>query len=404
VVAYSENGTGDLVVATIPSGERIATLAPSGSPGSLSVSPDRRQVAFAVEPEFVRHVFVADITAAAIREILPGTGGMMPSFQWGGDWFDYYIEAGGVFRTVVAEAGASVARSLGDDTVDVAGEIVSRTPPRIAYTECSSGSGFSCPRQLVVENVDGTDQAVIGMAPMIVPVAFTPDGQTVITYEQQADGEHLVARDANLGQPTDLGLADPLEVELPRPGGVSPISPDGTEVLTGRNGLLMAVRIDGTGARMIADALPTRAGFTSRGDVLCETVRDLSTTDVGDLRYDLQLYSDGDLVDLWLDQQQCQTPWFASPDGEYVAWSCWDTLSVFHLPDGAIARTGPPAVSILGYDRLDEGLVTAEFTPTSLIYSLYYTTHDGIRTAIGEAWYLDTPLGNVEWPPFSFAP
>lgn len=406
VIAFSETGTGALVVAKVPSGERLAVLAPDGSPGALAIAPDRSQIAFAVEPElFTRRVFVGDIADGTTREVTPGTGEMMPEFRWGGDWFYYYVANGNDFATIVVPPGASAGRELGVSEVDGANEAVSPTQSTIAYTECSSGTGYTCPRELVVESVDGTGRTTIGMAAMIFVVAYTPDGRSVISYEQQTDADafHLIRRDVELGTATDLGPAEPALTQSWQPGGASLLSPDGTEILTARDGALVAIRLDGSGSRVIADVAPTRAGFTGRGDVVGETERDLSTTDVGDLRYDLRVYSGGASVDLWIDQQQCNWPWSVSPDGEYVAWTCFATLSLFHLPDGALVRTGPPTISILGYDRDDLGVVTAEPTD-SRRYDLYYTTHSGERTPLGHAWYQDTPMGNVEWPPFSFAP
>lgn len=402
VVAFSESGTGKLGVVGVPSGTRLQVLEPTGSPGAISVSPDRTQVAFSVEPElFARHVHVGDVATGLIREVTPQTGQSSADFRWGvGGWFRYYSPSG----ILVAEPGSTTARLLGTSTVDLGNELASPTEPRIAYTECSSGSGYECPRQLVSERIDGSQRTVIAMTDgLLWPLAFTHDGTGILVYEERADGYHLIVRAVSTGAETDLGVADPTLAQSWAADGITPISPDGLEVLTVRGPSLIARKLDGTGERLIANALPARAGFTGAGDVVYELERNLSTTHEPDVRHDLVLARGGTSLVLATDEQDCW-PSFTSPGGEHVAWDCSSGISVFRLADGTVERTDADGV-VLGFDRDDLGMVTAHSTGAGpLTYRITYTTHDGDVLALGNVWYQDTPLGFADWRPFSFRP
>jgi hypothetical protein len=223
-----------------------------------------------------------------------------------------------------------------------------------------------------------------------------------VIYEERADGVHLIVHDVAGTTALDLGLAEP---DLPvSGGGLAQLSPDDSEVLTARGAVLVAVRLDGTGERQILDRVPTRAGFTGTGDVLYEIVRNLSQSDVADLRYDQYLAHGGGRTAILEDQEDCDTSWTA-PSGRYLARTCANGTSVFRLPDGALMRRSTSLYGhVLGFDRDEGGIVVAEFRDNLTDYSLHFITHSGVDVLLGEAWYGDTPTGNAEWPPFHFLP
>lgn len=405
LLAFSEADTGALVVVAIPSGERTHTLSPPGAPGALALSPDRARIAYAVEPVLGdRRVLVGELATDQHREV-GVTGELTPAFTWGaGGWFFYGTVIDDVNGTAIVDGDAGPARALPGAFLASGSELASPTEPRIVYVQ--HDDAMDGDRQLVSERADGSQRRVLATAAEIIPVAFTPDGERVLAYEARADGLHLVARAVASGAEVDLGPAQPIggNHELPRRG-PPPVSADGREVLTLRGGALVALRVDGLGARAIADVAPRYAGFTGAGDVVFVVERNLSDDDVPDYHHDLHLEHAGTVTALELDRRGwCEPPTVAA-DGGRLAWACSEVLSIIALPGGAVehedrAPRGLPEV--LGFDRDGSGIVIARHRPPG--YTLHYTAVDGTERHLGDAGYGDTPAGIVEGPPFSFVP
>lgn len=406
ILAYTEADTGRLVVHELGVGER-ASVTPAGPAGSLSVSPGGLEVAYGVVRSATDHaVFVADTATGAAREITPGAGATLPDLRWKGpDWFIFRAADATTSAAMVVAPGASAARPLSPRMVDYGRETGSPTELALVYSECSSGDGLSCPRQLVVEQVDGSGRRVITTADRFAPVAYTADGARIIVHELRGNQIRLVARDLVGDGMVDLGPSDPsLEDRYPV-SGLSRLSPDGTEVLTLRAGALLAVKVDGSGERTIAQAEPIRAGFTDAGDVVYESARG----DFPDFTMDAYVAHGDTTVTLGADVDGC-FPVAVAPGGKRLAWSCATGTTVYGLPGGEVVWTDPQLVTVepLGFGAADRGLVTAQETMATggqpLRFTLHLTTDDGVHQELGQAWAGQTPMGVVSLPSYSFAP
>lgn len=405
ILAYTEADTGRIVVYELGVGERAA-VTPAGPAGTLAVAPAGHEVAYSVRRSATDNaVFVADTVTGTAREITPGAGATLAELRWEGpDWFIYRAFDGVSPSSQVVAPGTTTARSVSPRWIDYGRETGSPTEPAFVYSECVTGNEQSCPRQLVVEHVDGSDRRVIATADRFAPVAYTPDGARILVHELRDGAVRLVARDVVGDGMVDLGASDPTLEDYYLVPGLSRLSPDGTEVLTLRAGALLAVRVDGSGERTIANAAPIRAGFTAAGDVVYEVFAgDFSsfTMDVHVVHGSADSSLGGPIPDCF--------PVVVAPAGDRLAWSCGTGTTVYRLPGGdliwhdAFANTTEP----VGFGAADRGLVTVEHLPVierTQRFTLRYTTDDGVHQELGQAWGGTTPTGVAFPPVYSLAP
>ena len=401
-IAFSDLATGDLVVMDVETrrASRVATeLAAAGS-----LSPDGREAAFAQIPEIPgRHVFVADRATAAAREIRPGTGWYGAAFRWGtGGWFWYVTSedpSGG--KGIVVTPGAVEGRRIGRlDTVTI---VASPVAPLLAYADCTTPPP-SCAGELVVEAPDGSDRRVLAVG-AVQPISFTPDGSALVSYELVGGETHVVWRGLDGASMRDLGPAEglaPIQYPGRSPATTPLLAPDGSEILTVRTEALVALRLDGGGTRSIVDERPARAAFTARGAVLYELV--VNTTpgsDTPEYLTSLWVEEAGQRRPLRLDDPECVAS-HVSPSGSFVAFGCDGRTVVHAVADGSVVLEAEGLAG--GFDRLDEGVVTASFEPPSTYTVHYVRLRGGAAARLGTAGYLLVPRGEVEWPPFDFLP
>jgi hypothetical protein len=133
-LAYADE-SGDLVVVDLESGARRAFTPPRGSPADIAVSLDRRSVAFNAGVDFDRRdMLVASLEDDELREIGPEQGSYP---RWGvGEHFGYRVTSGDAFRDVLVEAGATMAREIGD--FDASSVVFSPVAPLLAADRAAS--------------------------------------------------------------------------------------------------------------------------------------------------------------------------------------------------------------------------------------------------------------------------
>lgn len=264
VVAFSQGGDGDLVVKEVAGGD-ARVIDDAGPFGGIVFSLDGTEMAYA---NANREVFIATLDGD-VRAV-GGTGSYLPGLHWEvGGWLWYSAGAGSRHWTTIVLPGSATTRQVGSiESVRIAGSPVE---PRLAYLDCLERA-YPCLVDLVVERPDGSERVVLATGIVAEGVQFTPDGSRVITAEQRGDEYRAIARAIDgSGSAVDLG---PTRRDMytygPDPG-LSLFSPDGTEILSMDGTTLVALRLDGSGARTIAavgQIYAWRAGFTPAGDVL----------------------------------------------------------------------------------------------------------------------------------------
>lgn len=261
VIAFSRSGTGELVVQQVAERETRA-VDRRGPFGTISFSSDGTELAYVNES---REVFIATLDAD-VRPV-GETGGFMPSLQWeAGGWLWFPDGTSSESSTIIVPPESADPRRLGSPRyVPVAGSPVEA---RLAFLDCNDTS--LC--DLVTERPDGRERLVLATDIAAVGVQFTPDGSHIVIAEQRGDELRAIARPTDgSGPDVDLGLADGDMYRSGAPPGLSLFSPDGSEILSMDGSTLVALRLDGSGAQVVAESGPTypwQAGFTPAGDVL----------------------------------------------------------------------------------------------------------------------------------------
>lgn len=326
-MAFSRSRDGELVVQEIGGGTHVVDRA--GPFGTISFSPDGTELAYVDEK---RQVFVATLDGE-VRAV-GGTGCFMPSLQWEvGGWFWYPEGSSARDSTTVVLPGSAGTRQLdADEFVRVAG---SPTEPRLAYLDCAEALPQSCVSDLVIERPDGSDRVVLASGIAASGVVFSPDGGRIVVAEQRGDQFRAVARPVDgAGPDVDLGPASGQMYVYGPPPGLSLFSPDGEEILSMDGSALVALRLDGGGARTIADPGPTyawHAGFTPAGDVLFMQVvnTEQPPDDTPEFAYTTRVVgADGKARTLRALDPECGIALYAptvatvSADGALIAYDC----------------------------------------------------------------------------------
>lgn len=408
-LAFSELGTGDVVVLDVDVGMTHRLSTPVGPAGTLSLSPDGRRIAFSVSPAGSgRRAFDGEIETGAVSEVTPGTGGMMAAFEWGvGGWFWYSLGGGGGgFSTLVAPADGSSTRAIGvrAEPEVLATIVASPTEPRFAYAECRTARvGAACPMQLVTERVDGGDRrTLVEGLPAIRALAFSPSGDAVAAEEGDLPALRLVVHPIDGSGSRDMGDAAPaFELAYGARSGTL-FSPDGTEILAIRSGALAAVCIADGEARVLSADRPSFAAFTAAGDILYEiAVNTNPGSDLLSFVYTTFLVSGDSERVLGERDSRCQTAALSS-DGRRVAIRCGEELVVYEVPSARVLWRGP-GFHVIDFDPNGQGLFFAQPASTSpLAYEMRHAQFSGTVTTLGTAGYLGDAGAVVEWPPFDF--
>lgn len=402
---------GDLVVTDLSSGRDRVTHLSDGGASAPMLSLDGRavmagtKVAGTADESF----HVLDLTSAAVREIQPQQGQQLPA-RWGGGFFAYYTYTGDEnTRYFVVPESANAARRVGNGHMFWLR--TSSFGPRVAYSDCADGSPFglsdSCPRRLVVETADGAMPPVqLSSGVRYQPLGFTPNGQFVLVYEQQPGQDYQVVRyDVDTGAKLTLGAGTANELGIgvmegrfsSIPGG-SVVSPDGQEVVVRQGAALVALRLDGGGARTIASLTPNdevRAVFTALGDVFFESRTQPPGSDIFDARRSLWRSRGGQLQQLAA-SEVCDLS-VLSRSGRTAARRCDDGIQVIAVGAGRnslLRRTADwrtaTAATVLGIDGTDRGVVVAiDPTPFEATvaedYELVYLGLEGGQAELGRA-------------------
>lgn len=339
LVAFSEEVSGNLVFLDLASGDRRVLDGP-GPFGSVSFAKDGARVSY-VNAD--RDVFIATVDGQV--QLLDDTGWYAPSLRWEiGGWLWYPEGSSTESSTVIVWPDAGTTRREGTTGfVRVAGSPVE---PRLAFIDC--GEGSPCPGDLIVERPDGSDRSELATGLVSKGVTFSPDGSHVVTAELRGDQVRAIARPINGGVDVDLGPGDDQMYLYGPPPGLSLFSPDGAEVLSVDGSRLLALRIDGSGQRTVAETGPTypwHAGFTPAGEVLF--MEEINTEDPPD---DTPVF--------------VYTTRVAAPDGSVRVLRELDPLCGISMISSTVASVSGDG-SLLAYDcgivqRISDGATVAE--------------------------------------------
>lgn len=348
--AFSQSATGELVVQEVEGG-KPRRVDDGGPFGTLSFSPDGTELAYV---NGSREVFIAtldgDVRAAG------ETGWYMPSLRWeAGGWLWYPQGTSTRSSTIIVPPGSADIRQLSSSRyVPVAGSPVEA---RLAFLDCDETQPLSC--DLVTERPDGSERLVLASDIAGGGARFTPDGSRVVIAEWRGDELRAIARALDdAGSDIDLGLADAIMYDSGAPPGLSLFSPDGGEILSMDGPTLLALRLDGSGARTVAEVGPThswRGGFTPAGDVLF--VQEINTEeppdDTPELAYTTTIAgADGSVRVLRELDRDCSVAMFSSTvatvsrDGALLAYDCG---LVQRISDGEIVAELGTAGRPLGF-------------------------------------------------------
>lgn len=404
-LAFSDALTGGLTVVDVATGERRSIATEAGPPGAIALSPEADQIAFSIEPQqWARKVFVADRTTGAVREVRPETGEMSPYFIWGtGGWF-FYTSSGGSPGVLIVERGATVGRVVGQYAPWPL--VPSPTEPSFAYSDCLTPPVLDvCPRELILESPSGADRRVLASGAMLLePAAFTPDGGSLLVYEEVAGETHLVVYDVDdvAAARRDLG---PVEHYAPsfheQVGAAAMISADGKEALALRDGALVALALDGSGSRVVhpdGDGRIAHAAFAPSGQVVYVVEVNLNpgSDDIESAQH-LYVEHDGARRALLRDAPGCWRAPAISPKGGLVAWSCGEGLVVYALDHDFALRLHDDA-DVLGFDGNGGGLIVADGATLARI------DLDGDVTSFGEHASQFVGSAYVNTPAFDYVP
>lgn len=395
-VAFSEADTGALVVVDVETGARVERTFAQGAPGWISLEPSGGHIAFSLGAD--RNVFVADSASGEAIGVTPPTGIFVPTFWWGvGGWFTYVRQAGGPAPELRL---ATVAGGESSVIAQWWPAVPSVTDDSYVVSRCTSvpSSGY-CPAELVFgHGLDPAASRVVTSGPWMRIVEWIEARGEVVGYEPSGETWLLVVIDVETGARRELGSYSPVLEENGFGLGLSDLSPDGAELLTYDGTDIVAVRLDGTGSRPIAEGLPARVGFTSRGDLIIERTTNVGSGDVVQYLYDLFVVRDGEVVQMVDHVRYCSWPAHVAPDGGTVAWSCEGGTKIFSLPDGALVAEHPGG-DILGFTPDGTGIVATEYSEAGV--ELAHWPRGGASRSLGRIAYGDPSLG---WPLASYSP
>jgi hypothetical protein len=382
----------------VASGDSRVVVAGPGPRGSLALSFDGAAIAFAAADDFAlnRFVFAVDVASENVREVFPPTGAFMPSFEWlRSGWFSYPFDAGGAWRTAIVGPGQSEARLIG--TRNFARIDESPVTTAIAYMDCVVQMQGRCLLDLVIEDPDGTNRVVLATGVIGSTPRFTPDGLAVVYAAEVAGASHVMVQSISGGAADDLGAGQPSTFldYTSVPGGLR-FSPCGEEVLTYRDGALVALSLDGAGQRVISEEWVRRAAFTGSGDVVFELEinTEVPPDDTPEYEYSSFVVSpNGDIRPLRENDPTCELAHVAA-SGDYVAYSCAD--APVHRIDGShVVNAG--GYYVLGFDKGEQGVVVADPSTTEV----RYVPLDGGPPRVVSQFHSGA---GGEWPPFAYAP
>jgi hypothetical protein len=367
MIAYSAVGSGALTLLDLGSGqERV--LDDGGPFGTISFSPDGTEIAY-VNSE--REVFV--VSTDGERRAVGETKNYMPYVQWGhGGWLWYATGRESDVYSAVVPAGATEPRQVGTGrTVRINGSPVEA---RLAYADCDVDLPFGCTE--VSEDPDGSNRVVLATDTDASGGHYSPDGSRIVFAEAEGDQVRVIARSSGGGGPAiDLGPGDDQMLEYGVPPGLGLFSPDGTEVLSLEGTKLIALRMDGSGQRTIADPGPTypwHAGFTPSGDVLFkqEINTESPPDDTPEIAYTtIVADADGSLRTLLELDPVCSFAFFSSAiatvsgDGGVLAYDCG---LVQRISDGSIVARFEAGGRPLGFTS-DGGTIFVSGTSVVLV-------------------------------------
>jgi hypothetical protein len=400
---------GRLVVSGLSSGATSTFPELRGQGVAPALSPDGRLVAVGGQQphDFDASVHVADVGSVAVREIAP-VSGQRAAFRWGVGLF-----VNGAF--IVPEQ-ATEGRRAGTNYVHWV--LPSTFGRRVVYSECIDGTTHSppldCPSRLVLESAAGDSRVVLAAGGASWPLGFTPDDHSIVVLEQVGTERHVIVHDMVSTSARDLGVADDelYTGEGFAPRGGSLISPDGREILVPRGGAIRALRLDGSGERVVAflaDEDEERMAFAANGTVVIELQRDVSPSDTLEFRVTLAVSSGGEARQI-SSLRKCGRS-VLSPTGRTLARWCEDGINIHHLPDGSLIRPIPRFTDvfdwwpILGIDANDSGVIVARgpFVSRDAEYTLLHIALDGTETVLGQAKTF-VGLDGFARNPFSYVP
>lgn len=387
-LAYSEAGTGTVMVIDVATGAKHSVSDGNGPHGSLSMSPDGKSIAFTYNhsEQLKRDVFVADIGSGEVRAITPGTGQFMPDLRWlrsGWLWYPYTQQ--NLFLRAAVGPQMTEARTVGGASTGALAE--SPVDTQIAYVDGASPQQF-----LVVEEPNGASRHLYPVRPSSRHTIFTPDGKHLV-FAREA-GLWLVSLETellvDLGPANDTRFSSGIE-------GTSIFSPDGTEILVRRGQQLVAVKLDASSERVIASRAAD-GGFTSHGDIVYADF--INTEDPPDdtpefVYSAFVVNSNGRAQALFEQSPDCGVS-RVSESGAFIGVTCRhdDRTQVFQT-DGTLTFESD-AGGLVGFDELETGVV--------LHGSVFvYATLDGntTRPLAGTETYGGT---SVEQPRFDYVP
>lgn len=367
VVAISAPDTGAVVLINVATGARRELVSEDGPYGAITLSPNGRNVAFARSGEVLeRALFVADTRLGWSRTIAPTTGSFTPQPVWlNSDWFWSPITVGDSLQTALVGPGQTDARLMGTNWF-----VTLRPSPvddLIAYADCYEQGVFVNHFCLVLERLDGSDRMTLASDISSPSPQFSPDGSLLVYLAETAGETRLWAHPVAGGAPVDLGPAEsPWPHDDDALPGSSWFSPDGAEVLLQRDGQLLAAALDGSGARLIADAPVRRAAFTAAGDVVYEVVVDANPvpSDTPAYVHSSFVAQVGGAVVPLQSGPECDVL-MISDSGAYVGYRCGNG-AIHRTSDGTqVVDTG--GFYLLGFDRAEEGMVVADFEQVSYV-------------------------------------
>lgn len=406
-LVFTDSAPGQVVITDLGTGASRTLQSPLGDARGLTFSPSVREVAFAAVPAnpMDARLVVLDVDSAATREIAAEAGAVSDSFSWGaGGFFAFRTYAPGansfgVNRDFVVEAGSTKGRPITDgNAYDLR---VSPFGARLAYARCVDAAMWPytdppCAMELVVESAAGRDTKVLASGSRYWPLEFTPDDRSIIAVEQTASARRVVLYDLATASTRELGLAplDPSAVldYLGAIKGGTLVSPNGREVILQRGTTTVAVKLDGSGERIISEDLGTKAVFSASGAVVYGRARrDIIEGDIAVPSSSFWVLN-GDVRREILPRKRAYIQYALSRSGRLAAVFTADGLhfvsideasEVRHVPSSQFSTAGFGPI-VLDFDGNEQGVVVAVDLADGR-YEIVYVGIDGMLRTLARA-------------------
>jgi hypothetical protein len=147
---------------------------------------------------------------------------------------------------------------------------------------------------------------------------------------------------------------------------------------------LIALRLDGDGARVISEGDVRGAGFTATGEVVFEIEENLTPgSDTPEFAYHLWSDRAGEQLSLIADARGCYNEASVSPSGRFAGWSCDSAIIIVSVDDGVPVLELRPQGYIAGFDAADRGVVVAWSREADAGYDLAFVGFDGSEHPLG---------------------